>query len=76
MTEEQRVMAELVRKWWDEAHREALTSTSVSDVVFVLQQTATDLADWWQSKDSGFDRQGFLALAIDQPGITNAWDKP
>lgn len=74
MNERQRCIASVLRGMFDRAHHEALTATGVSDLVFRVQDTAIRLADRLMRTDPAFNRQAFLALAIDQPGVKCAWD--
>jgi hypothetical protein len=76
MNERVLLIASVLRGMFDRAHHEALTSTGVSDLVFKVQDTAIEMADRLMRTSPEFDRQAFLSVAIDQPGITNAWDQP
>lgn len=74
MNANQRIVAASLREAFDKAHLDAVTSTGVSDHVFAVQDAALGMVKMFGRMDPDFDEQEFLSLAINQPGITNAWD--
>lgn len=74
MTTHQRNVARCLRLLFDDAHATAVVATGKVDGVYKVQELAVDFAEVFAVVDPEFNRQEFLSLAIDQPGITAVWD--
>lgn len=71
-------VAGIVRHYSDEAHAHALTHPGVVDGIYLIEALGVRLGEFFEAAairaGEDFDKQEFLSLAIDVPGVRNAWD--